>query len=69
MPKMPSLGKGTKCIKLLLSKASKDIYDPLFPMFFPSLGARISEAEFQYPVLTIPKYPPLFSKQVALSAK
>jgi hypothetical protein len=68
-PEMPNLGKGTECIKLLLSKASKDIYDPLFPMFFPSLGAHISDAEFQYPVLTIPKYPPLFSKQVALSAK
>jgi hypothetical protein len=24
-PKMPKLGKGTKCIKMLLSQASKDM--------------------------------------------
>ena len=48
-PKMPTLGKGTECIKLLLSQASKDIQEPLVPMFFPSLGAHISGAEFQYP--------------------
>ena len=49
---MPNLGKGTECIKLLLSQASKDMYEPLVPMFFPSLGAHISGAEFQYPDLT-----------------
>ena len=48
-PKMPNLGKGTECIKLLLSQASKDMYEPLVPMFFPVLGAHISGAEFQYP--------------------
>ena len=48
-PKMPNLGKGTECIKLLLSQASKDIQEPLVPMFFPSLGAHVSGAEFQYP--------------------
>ena len=48
-PEMPNLGKGTECIKLLLSQASKDIYEPLVPMLFPSLGAHISCAEFQYP--------------------
>ena len=47
-PEMPNLGKGTECIKLLLSKASKDMYDPLVPMLFPSLGAHISGVEFQY---------------------
>ena len=46
---MPNLGKGTECIKLLLSQASKDMYEPLVPMLFPSLGAHISDAEFQYP--------------------
>ena len=51
-PKMPTLGKGTECIKLLLSQASKDMYEPLVPMFFPVLGAHISGAEFQYPDLT-----------------
>ncbi len=48
-PGMPNLGKGTECIKLLLSQASKDMYEPLVPMLFPSLGAHISDAEFQYP--------------------
>jgi len=48
-PKMPNLGKGTECIKLLLSQASKDMHEPLVPMLFPSLGAHISDAEFQYP--------------------
>ena len=48
-PTMPNLGKGTECIKILLSQASKDMYEPLVPMFFPILGAHISGAEFQYP--------------------
>ena len=48
-PAMPNLGKGTECIKLLLSQASKDMYEPLVPMFFPVLGAHISGTEFQYP--------------------
>ena len=34
-PEMPNLGKGTECIKLLLSQASKDVFEPLFPMFSP----------------------------------
>jgi len=50
-PEMPTLGKGTECIKLLLSQASKDMHEPLVPMLFPSLGAHISCAEFQYPEL------------------
>ena len=48
-PKMPNLGKGTECIKLLISQASKDMHEPLVPMHFPSLGAHVSGAEFQYP--------------------
>ena len=51
-PAMPKLGKGTECIKILLSQASKDMYEPLVPMFFPILGAHISGSEFQYPDLT-----------------
>ena len=51
-PEMPNLGKGTECIKLLLSQASKDMHEPLVPMFFPVLGAHMSGAEFQYPDLT-----------------
>ena len=49
VPAMPYLGKGTECIRLLLSQASKDMYEPLVPMFFPVLGAHISGTEFQYP--------------------
>ena len=47
-PTMPKPGKGTECIKLLLSQASKDMYEPLVPMLFPSLGAHISDAELLY---------------------
>ena len=47
-PMMPNLGKGTECIKLLLSQASKDMHEPLVPMFFPILGAHISVVEFLY---------------------
>ncbi len=35
-PAMPDLGKGTECIKILLLQASKDMYEPLVPMFFLS---------------------------------
>ena len=51
-PKMPKLGKGTECVKILLSQVSKDMYEPLVPMLFPILGAHVSGAEFQYPDLT-----------------
>ncbi len=36
---MPKLGKGTECIKILLSQASKDMHEPFFPMFFHVFGA------------------------------
>ena len=51
-PKMPSLGNGTECIKILLSQASKDMHEALVTMFFPILGAHMSDVEFQYPDLT-----------------
>ena len=51
-PMMPNLGRGTECIKLLLSQASKDMHEPLVPMLFPILGAHMSGAEFQYPDLS-----------------
>ena len=51
-PAMPNLGKGTECIKILLSQTSKDMHEPLVPMLFPVLGAHISGTEFQYPDLT-----------------
>lgn len=48
-PMMPRLGKGTDCIKILLSQVSKDMHEPLVPMLFPILGAHVSGAEFMYP--------------------
>ena len=51
-PEMPTLGKGTECIKMLLTQVSKDMHDPLVPMLFPILGAHLSASEFQYPDLT-----------------
>ena len=41
-PKMPRLGKGTECVKILLSQVSKDMHAPLIPMLFPILAARVS---------------------------
>jgi hypothetical protein len=48
-PVMPTLGRGTEIIKILLSQTSKDMHEPLVPMLFPILGAHISGVEFQYP--------------------
>ena len=48
-PELPNLGKGLEVIRLLLSQTSKDMHAPLLPMLFPALGAKISNAEFQYP--------------------
>ena len=50
-PKMPTLGKGTECVKLLLSQTSKDMHEPLVSMLFPVLGAYMSGAEFMCPDL------------------
>jgi len=47
-PAMPNLGKGTECIRLLLSQASKDMHEPLLPMSIPALAAHLSEVEFMY---------------------
>lgn len=52
VPAMPKLGKGTECIKILLSQVSKDMREPLVPMLFPVLGAHISGSKFQYPDLS-----------------
>ena len=49
---MPRLGKGTECIKILLSQVSKSMHEPLVPMLFPILGAHVSGSKFQYPDLT-----------------
>ena len=46
-PVMPKLGKGTECIKILLSQVSKDVREPLVPMLFPILAEQMSGAEFR----------------------
>ena len=51
-PKMPKFGRGTDCIKILLSQVSKDVQEPIVPMLFPIFGAHICGAEFQYPDLS-----------------
>ncbi len=51
-PQMPTLKKGTECIKILLSQVSKDMREPLVPMLFPVLGAHMSGSEFLYPDLS-----------------
>ena len=48
---MPRQGKGSKCVKILLSKASKDVFEPLIMMFFLIVGAQMSYTKFQKPGL------------------
>ncbi|MCQ2300770.1 MAG: hypothetical protein MJZ81_11665 [Bacteroidales bacterium] len=45
-PKMPELGKGTECIKLMLSQTSKGMNQPLVPMLFPILLLICQEQNF-----------------------
>ena len=47
-PAMPKPSKGTECIRLLLSQASKDMREPLVPMIFPALAAHLSDVKFMY---------------------
>jgi len=48
---MPRQGKGSKCIKILLSKAPKVVFEPLIMMFFLIFGAQMSYSKFQKPGL------------------
>ena len=48
-PAMPYLGKGTECIKLLLSQTSKDMREPLVPMLFPYLAHISATQNFSIP--------------------
>ena len=43
-PAMPTLGKGTECIRLLLSQTSKDMHEPLVPMLSSLLGEHVCVA-------------------------
>jgi len=51
-PEMSNLGKGTECVKLLLTQASKDMHEPLVPMFSQSL-AHTSGYGFSIPGLQL----------------
>ena len=66
-PAMPKPGKGTEIVKLLLTQASKDMYEPLVPMFFPIFGAHMSGAEFQYPDFSWKELTGLMANLVAKS--
>ena len=66
-PAMPKPGKGTEIVKLLLTQASKDMYEPLVPMFFPIFGAHIFGAEFQYPDFSWKELTGLMANLVAKS--
>ena len=44
-PAMPKPTKGTECCKILLSQASKEMHEPLFPMSTPTLAAHLCEVE------------------------
>ena len=45
---MQNLGKRREFLALLLSQVSRDMHEAIVPTIFPSLGANISGAEFQY---------------------
>lgn len=66
-PKIPSLGKGTECIRLLLTQVSKDMYEPLVPMIFPVLGAHVSGCKFLYPDRTFKELCGIMANLVAES--
>jgi len=47
-PAMPKPSKGTEFCKFLLSKASKDMREPLVPMALPALAAHLTDVKFMY---------------------
>lgn len=48
-PAMPNLGKGTECIRLLLSQTSKDMHEPWFQCFSPYLAHTSAVRNFSTP--------------------
>ena len=50
--KLPTLGKGTECIKISSHRPRKTCTNPSFRCFPPPLGAHVSGSEFLYPDLT-----------------
>ena len=50
-PNMPTLGKGTECIRIIPSQASKTMLFLLITMFFTLLGTQVCVFKFQHPEL------------------
>ena len=71
-PSMPKLGKGTECIKILLSQVSKDVHEPLVPMLFPILEAHLPVGKNQPESLIWKDFcikQPLLRAKMAVSAR
>ena len=47
-PQMPTSRKGTQFVNFILSKASKDMREPLLPMIFPALSVHLTSVSFTY---------------------
>ena len=51
VPKMPPLGKGTECIQIIPSQASKTMFFLIIPMYFTLLGTQVCVFKYQHPEL------------------
>ena len=47
-PNMPTLGKGTECIQIIPSQASKTMLFLLIPMLFTLLGTQVCVFKYQH---------------------
>jgi hypothetical protein len=50
-PKMPTLGKGTECIQIIPSQASKDMHEPLVLTLFSVRETLVRVSDFLCPDL------------------
>ena len=50
-PNMPTLDKGTECIQIIPSQASKTMLFLIIPMYFTLLGTQVCVFKFQHPEL------------------
>ena len=50
-PNMPTLGKGTECIQIIPSQASKTMLFLIIPMYFTLLGTQVCVFKYQHPEL------------------
>ena len=47
-PNMPTLGKGTECIQIIPSQASKTMLFLIIPMYFTLLGTQVCVFKIQH---------------------